>query len=639
MQAQAGRVIYATYRGDRRFVDGQAVDTLPLQKAVAAARPGDTVQLLPGAYWTPTDPDPLDPCVVRPISIVLDGIRGTSESPLVIRGLGLATPLYGEGKAEIALARLPEASHFAFFKLFSCQWIVFEDLAVEACWPSFLFLQDSSYVTVRNLMARDGRYLVFARGEASHHILLENNHWRQDPSGAVWRDIAWEAVKQEDGDGYYFYNGGLFGSVDISGSVVARNNILCHAFNGFRLKADAAKAKRLNHNVEIYRNRFHNLRDNPVEPERTAVNWHVRENTIANAHAWFSLDEVGGGFWYFCGNQGWFNDRPGQPEGDNTGGTVYKFDDTGARPERTVLAAHNSFFLRSNLIKEGRTRHFTHQNNVVLFCAPRDLAGFEPDAPCPFPESCPQPCGVFPPTADPERFGCVGPDAPGPSFVAAPHFLDDPKADGLFFDNDLTNRPFPEAFGPAGFETRGRFDPGARFADPFAGDLRLAGLVGETPAAAPLSLRAGLDWPGDYDWRSDATAVIGARQPHGAPPPAPPFVFCPPEDAAVGYDEGPRPVALSWGEAGPVVHFSRPLAQGAAAAAIEWDSGRRQEVSGRAQGTRLFLDAPGGPGRQVAAVFLSRELVGADGQAVSLFAADPRVKICADFALHRDRKY
>jgi|GEM_PF-474141 len=622
MPAQ-GRLIRATCRGDRRFVDGVAVDTLPLAEAVAEARPGDTVELLPGAFFPPTAIDPGHPELAVPQSIVLSGVSGTPGAPVTIRGLGARTVLCGEGKAETAAARLPTADQFAFFKLFNCQWIVFEDFQVAGCWPVFLFLENSRYVTVRGLTAADGRYLVFARGEGSHHLLLEDNRWRQETTGALWRDISWEAVKREDNLGYYYYNGGLFGSVDISGSVVIRQNTVCNAFNGLRLKANASKAGRLNHNVEIYGNRFHDIRDNPIEPERTAVNWHVRENSIANAHAWFSLDAVGGGFWYFCGNKGWFNDRPGQPEGDNTGGAVFKFDDEGAMPDRFVLAAHNSFFLRANLIKEGRTRHFHHANNVVRFCSPGDLAGYDPEPPCPFPGACPDPCASAAPTADPELFGCAGPGQPGPGFVAAPDFLDDPAGDDIHFDGDLTNRPFPEAFGPAGFEANGRVEPGLRFRDPFAGDLRLAG---PSLPAAPLVLRAGLDWPGDYDWSPPAGAVAGAVQPRGALPPAPPFVFCPPADPAPGYVEGPRPVALAWADGRLVVHFSRPLAPGAVSAEVEDRCGECLPVSGEARGTRLFLDVPGRWRRRVAAVAVPGDLCGADGEEASLFAADPRVR-------------
>ena len=618
------RLLYASPQGDRRFVDGQAVETLTLAAAVAAARPGDTVQLLPGGYFPPTIIDAENPARSEPISVELRGVAGREDAPVTIRGLGPTTALFGEGKAEIADTRLPTADQFAFFKLFDCQWIVFEDFDVAGCWPTFCYMENSSYVTLRGVRAFDGRYVVFARGEGCHHILLEDNRWRQDPTGALWRDISWEAVKREDLTGYFYYNGGFFGSVNISGSVIFRDNTLCTAFNGLRLKADAAKGDRLNYNVEISGNRFHRLRDNPVEPERTATNWYVTQNRIVNAHAWFSLDGVAGGFWYFCGNTGYFNDKPGQPEGDNTGGAVFKFDDGGRMPDRCVLSAFNTFFLRANLIKEGRSRHFHHADNVVLFCTPADLRRYDPEPPCPFPATCPDRCAPSPQTADPETFGCAAPDQPGPSLVAAPHFLDDPVADAISFNGDLTNRPWPAAFGPAGFEAQGRVDPQLHFQNPFAGDLRLAG---PGLAAVPVVLRAGVDWAGDYDWMSPDRAVAGAAQPGGAPTPCPPFVFCPPPNPAPGYGEAPRPVALSRDAGRLVVHFSRPLLAGRAEAIVCDRRGEMLEVAGETGGTRLFLDLPGAWLRRVAGVAVPADLVGTDGRPVTLFACDRRVKI------------
>ena len=63
---------------------------------------------------------------------------------------------------------------------------------------------------MRNVRVFDGRYVVFARGERSHHILIENNHWRQDPTGSMWRDILWLDSKRKR---YFYYNGGIFGSL------------------------------------------------------------------------------------------------------------------------------------------------------------------------------------------------------------------------------------------------------------------------------------------------------------------------------------------------------------------------------------------------------------------------------------------
>ena len=122
--------IYATCRGDRRFYDGELRDTLTLADAVAAARPGDVVQLLPGAFFPPTRIDPGNRALGEAFPVEIRGFAGSQDAPLTIRGFGPTTAFYGEGKAEIADARLPTADQFAFFKLFDSQWVVFENFDV-----------------------------------------------------------------------------------------------------------------------------------------------------------------------------------------------------------------------------------------------------------------------------------------------------------------------------------------------------------------------------------------------------------------------------------------------------------------------------------------------------------------------------
>ena len=143
----------------------------------------------------------------------------------------------------------------------------------------------------------------------------------------------------------------------------------------------------------------------------------------------------------------------------------------------------------------------------------------------------------------------------------------------------------------------------------------------------PVTLAAGTDWAGDYDWHSPPLAVAGAAQPAGAPAPCPPFVFCMPADPAPGYDEAPRPVDLSLEAGRLVVHCSRPLAAGTCQALVRDRRGEVVEVVGQTDGTRLFLAIPGPWRRKTAGVVLPADLTGADGQRVSLWGNDPRVTI------------
>jgi hypothetical protein len=628
-----GNVIYVTSKGDDRTVDGELRKTYRLEQALPDLKPGETAQLLPGKYWAPTchDVDDLAHAVPQPIR--LEGLKGKPGKPIVIKGLREHTILCGSNSAVTGDARLPERRHFAFFKLIDCEWLVFEDIYVESCWPSFMYIEDSRYVTVRGLIAFDARYLIFARGERTHHLLLESNAWRQDPSEALWRDILWIEVKEGE---YFYYNGGLFGSVQVAGSVIIRGNVVCNAFNGVRMKGDPARPEELNLNVEIYDNIFFRIRDNPIEPEQAAVNWVVRHNKIVNAHKWFSMDRVGGGFWYFFANTGWFTDKPGQPTDENTGGAVFKFDKKKSPfPERPWFAFNNSWFLRSNLIKNGKTQYFTHRDNAVLFCNPRDLEHWSSDLPCPGRARC-SGCDLEPSPLEPEIFKCAGPDDPIPGFILDPAFLEGKMAETISFDGDLTNKPFSKILIDTGREKRGHADFHYAYAAPFVGDLQLLGEAAMEKGAS-LTLKAGEDWPGDFDWQSapDGQAVIGAWKDCDETFTGPPFAFFRPEKPADGYEEMPRVVqVLRDGDKGLlVIHFSTAL-KGPGPVTIELflPGGDPVAVEAKIDGSRIKADlGPDweGPSVGETMVRLPAGLCGQNGLPATDFASvDPRILFC-----------
>lgn len=537
------RVLYITYKGDCRMVhvDGRDLlfNTRTLAEALYCVRPGDILQLLPGKYWPPIlyDEDSGAPPACHPVK--LTEIKGWPEVPITIRGLGAATLLDGGLGGVPHDSMLPSMKHFAFFKLSDCAWIEFENFHVENCWPTFLYIEDSSYVTVRNVVAKDSRYMVYARGESTHHILLEHNRWRQDPTGSMWRDLLWLDSKKKR---YFYYNGGIFGSYGISGSVVLRGNTLCDTFNGMRMKAEKSKADTQNHNVEIYDNTMLRTRDNPVEPESAATNWWMHHNRIHDAHAWFSLDEVKGGFWYIFGNTGWITDKPSSELDPNRGGKVYKYDKKGAMPTEPSFFFNNSYYLYNSLIKNGVTTRLTHVNNAVLF---RD--SLPPLAPQDEGVPCAMPLAVRRPFPD----GHYGVDRfVGPDFMP---YGWDPT---VRFDWDLTNLPWTPKIVDNAQEQSGISDPVAAFEGPDAGDLRL---VGGPPRGCPVILRAGEDWAGTEDWSSGTDTPIGAYDENAELVDGPAFVFMKPELPNDEYTEMPRLVRLDVRSEAVVLTFSTPL--------------------------------------------------------------------------------
>jgi hypothetical protein len=315
--------IYVTPRGDLRVpgpgvgaAAGRVTRTFSLDEALGIAGAGTTIQLLPGKYYRPAE---------------LTGVKASREKPLVIRGTSrdgaklahicganAPTPIYPD---------LPEREDWAYLKLIRCENIVIEDLATESCWPCFIYAEDCRNITLRNVQAKDGLYLLFSRGSKARGFLVEDNDWTQDPTGTMWRELAWEDLH----NGLYgYYNGALFGSIDCQGDVVFRRNKVRHAYNGIRMSCssrDEHVEGRFNLDVQIYENCFDYIRDNAVEPEVTALNWHVRHNVFYNCYAPLSFDFLSGGWWYIYGNEGWFDERPGLWYQDNRGGTILKLHD------------------------------------------------------------------------------------------------------------------------------------------------------------------------------------------------------------------------------------------------------------------------------------------------------------------------
>ena len=509
------RTLYTTYRGDIRTVDGVPRSTFTLGQALEEAyKPGDTVQLLPGTYWPVVVEEPCN-CedgMVRSFSRKHDPFdmiekHGLPEMPITIRGMGERTLLSGDTTTRLLPDLLPRYEDYSFFRLMNCEWIVFENFTVEGCWPTFSFIQNSQYVSYKSIMARDSRYLVYARGMGSHHILLEDNDWVQDPTRSMWTDLDWLDAKEET---YCFYDGGIFGSLGIPGSVILRGNTLRDCFNGMRMKPGGdAPYSCQNLNVELYDNTFIRVRDNVTEPEKHAKNWYFSHNDVCNAHSWFSFDKVEGGWWFYTGNTGWFTSKPGQPHDPNSGGKVIKLKKV-KKENAPVWFFNNSWYLRCFVIKKGYCWHLNLLNNAIQFCTPEQ-----------YPE-------------------CVCLD----DRAITPEDFSVKEKYAWRFNGDLCNKPWPEWIEKQGQEEQGEVQDFS-FTDPQFGDLTLH----DAPDGIPVTLRGGIDWPGE-DWTLEAP-LVGAWQRNGALVEGPPFRFyapgdecnqIDPESELFAYKERPRVV-------------------------------------------------------------------------------------------------
>lgn len=416
--ASAEDIVYAVPNGDWRLIlqrfepgairgpDGKPISgpVMSLRDALNQARPGLTIQLLPGTYTRDT-PD-------EGISFPRDG---SPDKPITLRGTGSGTVIDGRteiskifslmlGTGEEGALLVPD-----FLRGVNCvrldgkQWIVLENLTFLRCADAAVYVRNSQYVTLRASTIIGGLYAFFATGVGSHHLLVEDNVWIQDPSEAMWKRIHWCEYKYGD---LKAQAGALFASLDIPGGVIIRGNKVHNAFNGVRMDVSGAKRRRLpkhmnwigklNTNVEVYDNDFSFTRDNVLEPEFDATNWWFYGNRIRNAHAWFSFDGLWGGRWYLYNNVGWFDDKPGrecQASGEckiwqernpalcadlHDNGRVFKFRPDGRYAPGPLYVFNNSWYLRASLIKDGRIGFIGHWNNAIAFCRPEDY----PDGLC-----------------------------------------------------------------------------------------------------------------------------------------------------------------------------------------------------------------------------------------------------------------
>ena len=279
---------------------------------------------------------------------------GQPDLPVVIHG---NEEVIFDGKVQPGSEGKP-----AFF-LQNKQWIVFDNITFRNYWNTMILIKDSSYITIKNCRFIGARWPIFARDSATHHVLVENNHWLQDPSGKVWHTIPW--AQSHHGD-HGFFNGALLGGKKILGSVVFRKNTIRYAYNGIRIVGNRDENYSDNFNVEVYDNTFEYIRDNPVEPEGSASNWRIHHNRFYNCYALLSFTEVAGEKWFVFRNIGWWDEEPGK-NGGHSRGKIYKFATSGPYPRGAFWAFHNSWYSRSPLIMGGTTRNFRHYNNAIFY--------------------------------------------------------------------------------------------------------------------------------------------------------------------------------------------------------------------------------------------------------------------------------
>lgn len=319
------------------------------------------------------------------------------------------------------------------FHVSDSAWISFEHLYFKDCWLPAVYAADSRNIALRKSLIEGSSYVFIAiatraRPERASGFAVEDNVWLQDTTGfgpdkapacreinwtancpgEMWSEIPWGVTHDTL---YEHMNGALFGAIDIAGDVTVSRNIIRYAYNGIRLMISddcfdrgARCVDKVNTNVTIAGNRFAFIRDNPVEPEARASRWDIHGNEFYNSHGWISLDNVRAGPIYVWGNTGWYDDIPArrcvdsrewkvrdrvdfsrggfwtlpedqevEPLGciESKFGTVIKIGDKDSKPKH-IYVFHNSWMIRTPLLRGGRTGTIHHWNNAIEFvgCGP-----------------------------------------------------------------------------------------------------------------------------------------------------------------------------------------------------------------------------------------------------------------------------
>lgn len=479
------KIIFCTPQGDTRILSDKFLEegdidfynsgplndpkktptkTFTLEEAVKLSGPKIKIQLLPGKYYKP---------------IKIRNKYSSKKAPIKISGMGKRTILCGSNDSDNIYPKMPGMSDFAFIKIKNTDGVFIENLHVEACWPCFVIAKNCQNVHVSDTHIEDGRYPIFAYGSDSEDFEISNNYWKQDTSEAIWQDIDWEYTHHAH---YSGLNGALFGSVNFRSGLIFSENTIEYAFNGLRMTISDRAEEELNLNVQVFRNTFNYIRDNAIEPERHALNWHIYHNKFFNNHAPFSFDNVKGGHWLIYGNIGWFNDQPGLPYQSGRGGKIYKFNEDATTTQDSYIF-NNSWYTRSFVIKKSNINNFHHFNNAYQFC--------DPD------EYLKQPCVCVKRASFTKKFPLDKGDWPS----------------NLDFDYDISSIPFGKRFGKYNQEKDGIVCNSFEFIESRVGNLRLKKGSPAFDAGKSLSEVYDLSWVDGSDGVESSSKIdIGAYQ-------------------------------------------------------------------------------------------------------------------------------
>ena len=323
---------------------------LTINYAVDLAAAGDTVYLLPGKYKE---------------IVNLSSKNGETEKPILI--LGYSNDKDNYPVIDGGLVKPSDSAEDYWIVFDNSSWIEIGRIKFINGWRDPIQINNSSFITFNDCMFWGARHVIWAKGELTHNLLVENCYWDQGGE-FLWRLVqdslgvdAWTSMHHES---VQFFNGSIIDFRGTGGIVVIRNNTIKNAFNAIRWRG---KDGGYDSNVEIYGNNISQVRDNDFEPETYTYNIYIYHNFSHNIHRTLSVDHVNGGYIYYYGNVITTDNDPWTVKVCNSFWKIY--GSPGRNLDYPLYLFNNSFYGCAYAYKtdDGESIQTKHFNNAYYF--------------------------------------------------------------------------------------------------------------------------------------------------------------------------------------------------------------------------------------------------------------------------------
>jgi hypothetical protein len=236
-------------------------NVLQLPSALAQARPGDVINIMPGTYF---------------LTEMTIGVSGTPENPIVVRGSGIdQTILDGAGCSSCNMLNLSGSSY-----------VTIENLTVQNVERAFKFVGTGmTRVTIQRTRLRNVLFGAWGQGYHTDFLFADN---------LLEGRVPWPAIYPNDAGA----SGGSFGYTILGAGHVIAHNRFSQFPNAILFEYRGSRA------CDVYGNEIVDNYDNAVETDWSSGNIRVYRNRFTNSFAPLSVQPIQGGPAYLFRNVG-----------------------------------------------------------------------------------------------------------------------------------------------------------------------------------------------------------------------------------------------------------------------------------------------------------------------------------------------